>query len=103
LAGDFSYHSVISPLREKSRSARLFGCKRPHGGSAATNFLRVCALRRWRFILSHPYKNDAYPVRGTRRFLRKPQEKSLLGPAKCAKCRRKSIAVKAFMWYALIN
>ena len=50
-------------LREKSRSARLFGCSglksrlRPSQRLAvATNFLRVCALRRWRFILSHLYK-----------------------------------------------
>ena len=43
------------PLRKKSRSARLFGCKRPHNGSAvATNFLRyrtdrICGLFSWRF------------------------------------------------------
>ena len=61
--GDFSYRSVIPPLRKKSRSARLFGCSglksrlRPSRRLAvATNFLRVCALRRWRFILSHLYK-----------------------------------------------
>lgn len=33
MAGDFSYRFVIPPLRKKSRSARLFGCKCPHHGS----------------------------------------------------------------------
>ena len=33
MAGDFSYRSVIPPLRKKSRSARLLGCKRPRDGS----------------------------------------------------------------------
>ena len=27
--------------------------------AVATNFLRICALRRWRFILSHPYNKKS--------------------------------------------
>ncbi len=35
LAGDFSYRSVIPPLRKKSRLLRLCPCKRGHDASAA--------------------------------------------------------------------
>lgn len=47
MAGDFSYRFVIPPLRKKSRSARLFGCKRPHHGSLSHQLfagLRLAAL-----------------------------------------------------------
>ena len=37
-SGDFLCRSVIPPLRKKSRSARLFGCKRPHDGLLLLTF-----------------------------------------------------------------
>ena len=50
-------HAAASPFRKKSRSVHLLGCKRPRTGSLSLpTFLRVCALRRWRFILYRLYK-----------------------------------------------
>ena len=50
-------HASALPFRKKSRSVHLLGCKRPRTGSPSLpTFLRVCALRRWRFILYRLYK-----------------------------------------------
>ena len=50
-------HAAASPFRKKSRLVHLLGCKRPRTGSLSLpTFLRVCALRRWRFILYRLYK-----------------------------------------------
>lgn len=43
-------HTAPSFLLSAKSHARL---------AVATNFLRICALRRWRFILSHPYNKKS--------------------------------------------
>ncbi len=96
-----SLRQSFSP--KNSHSARLFGCKRPHDGSLSLpifcGFVPCGAGDSFCLTLT---KTTCIPSGVRVVFLRKSQ-KNLLGPAKCAKCRRKSIAVKAFMWYALIN
>ena len=53
---------VAAPLREKSRSARLFGCKRPRLRlTVATNFSRLKGIVLWVSILS-PQPSGKLPL-----------------------------------------
>ncbi len=48
-------HYIVSPLSQKSRSARLLGCKRPHNGSLSLPIFAIYLLRRFFISSRHSF------------------------------------------------